>query len=353
MKKANDSGASYGIELSVERPTLDGRLLDALIEKYLADVARRSDPKTVDGYRHKLRPFRDWWISEGPQKDWCLSVDDLADFLRHLENAESARGGPLAFNTKRDVIRRLRQVFRWAHKRGHIPVDFSLDVPSPTGGPPPKKPIELASLGAMLEYAKRTSNPLRDRAIIAVLAGTGIRCEECAALLLENVTLYADGAGVIYLAEAKNSKPRNVAFDTLTGEFLSAYLSIIDDLEGPLFRSRKGRATALSSSGLYKMVSNVAKDAQVDDQIRGPHDLRRLFATLWSRRLRGSGYGQLLQKQLGHVSWETTQQHYVLQDIGDVLEVLQAEKISPLAQLAAEGRMEVPRGASPFIPNHA
>lgn len=323
----------YSIQLAADRAALDAYELDTLIDLYIADVARRRDPKTANGYGHKLRHFRIWWQVEGPAHDWQLTADLLIDFLRHLESVESARGGQLAYNTRRDVMRFLRQCLRWAHQRGHIQIDFSLDVPMPSGSPPARLPVELESLAAMLDAANGTGQPLRDRAIIALLAGTGVRCEECAAIQVEHVTLYAGGAGVVLLPEAKYDKRRPVAFDCATGGILAAHLATMDRSIGPLFPSRKG-VGSLSPSGLYKVVAKIADAAGVRDRVTGPHDLRRMFATFWARRLPGKGYGELLQKQMGHASWETTQTHYLLTDIGDVLDVLESESISPISQLA-------------------
>ena len=335
-----NGGPCYGIKLSAERPTLDGRLLDELIEQYLLDVDRRSNYKTARGYRYKLRHFRDRWALIGPGVDWRLTHRELEDFARHLESLISARGILLAFNTRKDIMRRLRQVFRWAHKRGHIPVDLSDAVPMPHGAAPAKHPVDLAALNAMLNAAGRSSFPLRDRALIALLAGTAIRCEECSALRVEQVTIYSDRSGVASIDEAKNDKPRYVAFDSATGKIIDAYLIALEQRDspgGPLFRSRNGHRQPLTPSGIYKTISRLAVAAGVNDQVRGAHDLRRMFATMWARRLRGEGYGHLLQKQLGHKSFETTQAHYILQDIGDVLEALQSEAVSPIAQLEAQG----------------
>jgi len=327
--------------LAVERPTLDARHLDALIEHYLQDVDRRSDPKTARGYGHKLRHFREWWRRAGPERGWRLTADDLADFLRYLEGVESVRGGKLAYNTRRDVMRRLRQVFRWARRRGHIPVDLSLDVPMPHGSAPPKRPVELDALAALLEAAGQGNQPIRDRAIIGLLAGTGVRCEEASGVQIRHISIYAGGSGVVFVAKAKNDKSRYVAFDSATGRFLQAQLDALGRDSGPFFPSRKA-GRGLSPSGIYKVVAAAADRAGVRDQVRGPHDLRRMFATFWARRLPGKGYGQLLQKQLGHSSFETTATHYLLTDVGDVSDVLGAGDVSPVAQLYGKPRTAKP-----------
>ena len=325
----------HDINLAPERAALNAARFPDLIDLYLSDIARRDQPETARGYRCKLQFFVTWWTIEAPARGFLLSGDDLADFGRWLEGLE------ISYHTRNDALRRLRQVFRWAFQRKMIPVDLSLDVPTAAGSPPAKTPLDTDALIALFGAASQTRQPVRDCALIAILAGTGARCEEAAAMRVEALTIYADGSGYVALKVTKNDKPRTVAFDAATGRYLRRWLDLLGATAGPLFPSRTGRgAKALTPSGLYKLVVDLATAAGVRDRVRGPHDLRRMFATVWSRRLRGESYGQLLQKQLGHASWATTQA-YSLQDAGDILEAMRRAPVSPVALVEAEGRSPV------------
>ena len=325
----------YEISLDADRPRLDGRNLEALISLYLADVYRRSDPKTGVGYRRKLAYFVDWWREREVK---ILDGDSLADFARHLEGLRKSNGAPLSFNTRRDALRRLGQCLRWAHQTGRIPVDLSGEIPRPRGHQPPRSPVELSLVASMIAIAGLGQAPERDRAIVAVLAGTGIRCNEAAGLRVEHLTAHADGAGYIQIVQAKNDKPRVVAFDAYTGVYLIRQADVVGEVTGPLFPSRK-RGAGLSASGIRKLIARLSAEA---GQAIGPHDLRRLYATVWSRTLRGEAYGQLLQHQLGHEDWSTTAQ-YSLQDVGDTLETIRRHAVTPLAVLAHRGENEAER----------
>ena len=61
--------------------------------------------------------------------------------------------------------------------------------------------------------------------------------------------------------------------------------------------------------------------AGLSDKLAGPHDLRRNFATYYSRQRRGEAHGQALSKQLGHASYRMTSQ-YNLQDAEDLREAM-------------------------------
>ena len=324
----------YEIDLTPRTPRLFARLLPDLIELYLSDLNRTVQAKTVNGYRAKLRHVFDWWAEVGPACGWMLSADELAALNVHLESVISERGEPLSYNSRNDVLRRLRQVLRWAYQRKHIQVDLSKDVPTAHGMPPLRLPLSLDVLERLLEAARRGYAAGRNVALIAILAGTGIRCEEAAALHVRDVTLYADLSGYVTLPVTKFDEPRLVGLDEATGAHIRPWLDTLRNPEAPLFPSRNGQGmTPMSPSGTYKLLVRLAEDAGVRDQIQGAHDLRRMFATLWLRKLPGAGYGELLQRQLGHKRFETTQR-YSLQDVEQVLNVMRSQRCSPMAQLA-------------------
>lgn len=312
----------HEIRFDVETPALQGKQLDLLVQAYLADRRKKSQSSTIKGYRFKLTPFLRWWHEVGPGQDWLLGADDLTEYEIWLSTIG------WNYNSRVDAIKRLRQLFRWAHATGRIPVDFSIYIPRVKGAAPVRLPLSLDDLAALLNACWRMSNPLRNRAIIATLAGTGLRREECASLRVEHTTIHPDGAGYLQPSVTKNDKPRIVAFDAATGSYIQQWLALLDYSTGPLFPSRKG-GTALSPDGLYKVVLDAAKLAHVNVET---HDLRRLFATTFAKTLPGEGYGRLLQMQLGHASYNTTSV-YTLQQIDDVLSVLRSTPVSPIARL--------------------
>jgi integrase len=305
------------INLEPKEPCLDGRQLALLIDRYLSDCELSIKRETVDGYRYKLSWFVRWWESAGPGHRWVINRETLIDFEKWLRIQIAPRTGEhLSFNSRLDVLRRLRQVFIWAFKREFIQHDLSYLIPSrPLGSPPLRRPLSPALISQLLEVA--TSE--RDRAIVAVLAGTGIRRSECAALLVDDVQLDPDGSGLLYIRKGKFNQSRYAVFDSVTGGYLLEWLNLLDsDLS--LF--------GLGKKGIYNVIKRLAEDAGISDQIQGPHDLRRLFIQFWNRRRRGEAYGQLLMQQVGHRSWATTMR-YNTQQIDD----LKSAFISPVVSL--------------------
>lgn len=317
------------IRLNPERPTLDALYLDRLIELWLEDRGLRRPAKTVAGYTEKIRYFREWWAAKGPTCGWKLTEETLLEFNLYLDQY-AGRFGPLAYHTRKDALRRLRQVFFWARVNNYVDYDYSKLVPPPNGAPPVRIAAPLDCLRRLIEAADRSPYPTRDRAILAVLLGCGVRRSECSSINLETIRIDADGSGELQV-EAKRVKGRGdhvrtVAFDRATGKYITAHLDTMPGRSGPLFFSRRG--PRLTPMGVYKAVKHMIRLAGLADQIQGCHDLRRYFTTYYSRNRRGEGYGHLLSKQLGHSTYRMTA-HYSLQDVEDIKEVL----ISPFALL--------------------
>lgn len=321
------------IRLNPERPALDAHELDALITLWLKDRRRRLAAKTAIGYEEKIRYFREWWATAGETLQWQLTEEALLDFNQHLSNRISRFGAPLAYHTRKDCLRRLRQVLIWAHAKGHVANDYSPLVPAPDGSAPLRVVAPLDCLRRLIEATDQSPYPTRDRAVLAVLLGAGVRRAECASINVEFVRIDADNSGELQVAAKKVSNRdvhmRTVAFDAATGKHIAAQLDTVLGNRGPLFPSRRG--DRLKPIGIYRVVKKLIALADLNSQIQGPHDLRRYFATYYSRKRRGEGHGQLLSKQLGHSSYRMTA-HYSLQDVEDIREVI----ISPFAMLEAD-----------------
>lgn len=318
------------INLDITRPKLHAAQFGALVTHYLKERARHLDPLTIKGYRIRLNFFLKWWEGEGLKRKWMLDEEAFADFAAYVKNRKD-----WGWWNRYDTLRRLRQTLRWAHRRGYVAVDFAEFVPSVKGTPPPRLPIEMDVLRAMISACDHTDEPERNRAIIAILAGTGVRSEECAAIRVQDILIYADGSGIIKLHVAKNDNLRHVAFDAITGSYLCEWVVMLPYSKGPLFPSRNGRNSgvprAVTPSGQHKILCRIAELGGVRDQVHGAHDLRRMYATSWARELPSQGH--LLQKQLGHANYNTTLR-YVLNDPNDIREAVLQGAVTPMARLA-------------------
>ena len=323
-----------GTILRVPRtPLLDGTHLNWLIAEYIAwQRAHLDHQRTVDGYAYHLWWFTQWWQAQGPARDWQLRPADLVLFERHLRSTVSARTQrPLTYNTRATILKRLREALRWALNQGYVERDYTPWVPNADGGPPKRKAAAISALHHLLDAATAGPCPLRDRAILAMLMGMGLRREELSSLDIDAVVVEADHSGYAAVVgkrtRANPSGEREAAFDCATGNILVAYLDDDGRTQGPLFVGQRGNR--LTGQGIYKVVKRLVAAAGLTDQIIGPHDLRRAFATHYRRNRKDKASGDLLRRQLGHASYSQTDE-YTLLDVNDI----RADLISPLALFA-------------------
>ena len=287
------------INLSPKRQYMAARNLAGLIDVYLTDSRLRlPTPATAKNYAYLLGYLRTWWEGAGPGLGYELDRRGWQLFDLWLQEQL------LALSTRKSILGKTRQLLRWAFRWGYTSEDWSGLLPALRGGSLTRRGPDLAGLAAILAAAGGTRAGVRDQALVAVLAGCGLRRAEAAGLDISGVQFHADGGGVISVLQTKGNKPRRVVFDAATGGYLLAWLDREDRRAGPLFVGWAGRR--LSAHSVYRIVKQACILAGQNAPGRGPHDLRRCFATEWTRTRHGLGDGQLLAQQLGHSSPKTS-----------------------------------------------
>ena len=152
-----------------------------------------------------------------------------------------------------------------------------------------------------------TLKGLRDRAIIAVLLGCGLRRSEIAALTMRHVQ-QRDGRWCIVDLVGKHSRVRTVPMPAWVKIAINAWTTGADVVDGyvfrPVHRGDQVQGETLSDKVVWQMLRPYAAAAGVPGI--APHDLRRSCA----KACRAAG-GELEQIQLllGHASVQTTERY--------------------------------------------
>jgi integrase len=152
-----------------------------------------------------------------------------------------------------------------------------------------------------------TKKGLRDRAIIAVLLGCGLRRSEVSALTLKHIQ-QRDGRWCIVDLVGKHGRVRTVPMPTWVKVAIDTWTSPAGVVDGYVFRSvNRGdqvQGKVLSEKVVWQMLRPYAAAAGVPGI--APHDCRRTAAKL----CRAAG-GELEQIQLllGHASVQTTERY--------------------------------------------
>lgn len=153
---------------------------------------------------------------------------------------------------------------------------------------------------------------LRDVALLASLASSGLRVSEIATLKQQQIR--AKGKGFVVLVRGKNDvEYREAPLSREAREHILRWLAerpIKSDYVFTAFQGRGERLAdrPLSASAIWRIVRKYSDSAGLDD-IK-PHDFRRFVGTQLARNnLR------MAQKALGHKRLETTARHYILDEL--------------------------------------
>jgi integrase len=157
---------------------------------------------------------------------------------------------------------------------------------------------------------------LRDRALLAVLLGTGLRRKEAASLTFAHLQ-QREGRWVIVDIVGKRGKVRTVPMPSWAKAAIDEWAEAVRITEGCVFRAmaKGGRVNGIQMTpqAVRDVVNEYAGSLGFDGI--APHDLRRTFAKLAHKG--GSGLDQI-QLSLGHASIKTTERYLgIEQDLTD------------------------------------
>jgi integrase/recombinase XerD len=267
---------------------------DREVEGFLAVLAARRAPKTVEAYRRDLAQFAAF-IGHSPAN---AGTDDLERYVAQL------RAEGLAPATVARRIAALRSFYR------HLLLLGSRgDNPAAELAPPrrPRKLPRTLSPGEaerLVEAAAGTTpRALRDTAIVELLYGAGLRVSELTGLDRGSVDLDARLAR----CTGKGDKERIVPIGRRAVEALRRYQSrgrpYLDRRHRPeLFLNAQGGP--LTRAGVFLILRRIAAKAGLDPERVHPHLLRHSFAT---HLLEGGADLRSVQEMLGHADLATTE----------------------------------------------
>lgn len=262
-------------------------------------VARGLRPLTLVAYEDILKQFREWVrvTLEDRAPDQITARDVLAyvQYLREVRN-----NGDSAVNRTVVVLRRF---YAAVVAMGYLEHSSNPLVGFPSIKAVPRKlPIALSSEQVRRLLAQPRPNTvigLRDRALLALLYGTGIRASECASLRCAHVDL----TQLTITVRGKGGHERVVPLNPELAELLRAYAQARGPAQptAPFFRSRFGRL--LSRTSVYERVRTWGQRSRIGVAL-SPHRMRHTFATHLVR----AGVGLVtIRDLLGHRLITSTQ----------------------------------------------
>src|SRR5215831_11032264 len=285
--------------------------VDSAVQKFVASLRERNtSPHTIRAYTGDLVAFAAY-VGGRSWRD--IDHITIRGFLSHLYEkglSKTSVGRSLAA---------VRSLYRYLAEEGMVEQNPAALVSSP------KLPKKLPRVPTMEEMSSVLDGPMpevatfpeRDRLMLELLYGCGIRNSELVGINLDHIHLKNE----IILIRGKGGKERYVPFGDAAKSALGVYLPARQQIlaghrkttPALLINTRGGRLTTRSVGRIIKKVA-VAKGLPPDVH---PHTLRHAFGT----HLLSEGADlRAIQELLGHERLSTTQKYTQL-SVQQVMEV--------------------------------
>jgi integrase/recombinase XerD len=266
-----------------------------LFLEYLT-VEKGLSPNTVVSYRRDLEKLIAFFRAE--KKNWTRAGEE--DLVRFVHGQSKAG---LSARSMARLISALRSFFRFLALDGYLPRSPASNLTLPSLWRALPRVLTVEEVESLLRQpGEDDPQGLRDRAMLEVLYGAGLRVSELVALKTLDVNL-DDG---FLVCRGKGGKERIVPVGASACRAVSAYLDRArpqrtDRSNEPLFLTRRGGP--FTRQGVWKLLRGYAAAAGLARKM-SPHTLRHCFATHLIER--GADL-RSVQLMLGHSQITTTQ----------------------------------------------
>ena len=253
-------------------------------------IERRMSPNTVASYCHDVEAF----LNSNGAATSSVTASDIESYLGSIKVSKrsSAR-----------ILSALRSFFDWCVQEGQTKDNPAALVDSPKLGKYLPAVLSVDEVSAIMDSVDlKAPAGKRDRAILEVLYGCGLRVSEAASLRISKINFEDGFVDVI----GKGDKQRLVPLGEMAADAIRAYLEdrplpYSRAQEDILFLNKFGKP--LSRVSIFNMVKKQAMIAGIQKEI-SPHTFRHSFAT---HLIENGADLRIVQEMLGHESILTTE----------------------------------------------
>lgn len=271
-------------------------MIDRRYHNYLL-LERSLSKKTIEAYESDLEQLLLFLQQRGvvPEK---ATLDDLQEFVYQQGKLDKTP------RTQARMISGIKSYYKYLLFSDDIQTDPTELLEMPKLGEHLPEVLTLEEIDRMIAAIDLSkAEGQRNRAIIEVLYGSGLRVSELVNLKLSNI-YWQEG---YMLVEGKGSKQRLVPLSDVAQQQLNYWkidrnaLKIKPGNEDYVFLNRRGGQ--LTRAMIFKIVQDLATAADIKKTV-SPHTLRHSFAT---HLLQNGANLLVIQKLLGHESITTTE----------------------------------------------
>ena len=279
-----------------------GRLIEAYREWL---TALNYEKNSVKYGPERIREFFEWLETQGINEISNITDELVRQFFGSLSNRKNKRTGRgLSINYLRSYQRELRRFSRYLTETGQGHIEVSIKIKAPDSTKVKREIFSRSEIKRLYEACSDDLLGIRDRAMLSVYYGCGLRRNEGVNLEVKDVQF---NRSMLYVRKGKNYKERYVPMVGRVMNDLRNYLeysrSILQNNETGnwLFVSYRGGTVGGSMMG--ERINKLKKEAGIN-KIGNLHALRHSIAT----HLLAEGMSlEQIARFLGHSSLESTQ----------------------------------------------
>ena len=268
--------------------------LSAKVDSFLNHlrIGMKSSEHTVTNYAVDLSQFLDYLDNEGVKEPDEITRQHIRSFIRDILGFGYARTS---------AARKLSAIKGWLvylMDRGEIGSDPSMGIRGPKLPSVLPRALPMEDVSMMLETGIEGENSHRDRAVLELLYGSGLRIAEVASIRWGDLDVVERWIRI----KGKGNKERIVPLGSYSIKALGEWKQCPCEPGEFLFPGRNGGHITV------RTISRIVKKAAMRVGLSGvtPHMLRHSFAT---HMLEGGASLRVLQELLGHESLATTQRY--------------------------------------------
>jgi len=255
---------------------------------------------TLEAYRRDVKAYEDFLYKRGVASTVDASNADVAAYLMELKHDGKSK------STANRKLSSIRSYYRFLIRQGVTTVNPTDDMKSPKIERKEVAYLTIQEVETLLEAPDDSVKGLRDRAMLEVLYGTGVRVSELIELKMKDLNLRMG----FVTCNGEHGRARIIPLGLMARKALDEYIlnsrkSFLRDRddtpETELFVNYMGEA--FSRQGLWKVLKQYGKKVGLEEKIT-PHILRSSFAV---HMIQNGADLKSLQELMGHEDIMATQ----------------------------------------------
>lgn len=263
-----------------------------LIDKGLSD-------NTYLSYKNDLNMYKAFLHQKNISNPEKISSADVIEFIEYLQKKDHDE-----ITTVARKLTTIKNYHAYLEKEKIAPINVTLGIKRPKLKKTIAKTLSMDDINTLLDINLLTPFDYRNKAMLELVYGTGLRVSELVNLTLNNI----DFTNCIIRIVGKGNKERIIPLGEYSMYYLNLYMEKRPLLEKnnlceKLFLNNHGKG--ITRQGFFKILKNLLEEKHLNVEV-SPHTLRHSFAT---HLLEGGADLKSIQEMLGHSDISTTRMY--------------------------------------------